>query len=1294
MSAVMALSAASIPPRSVTRFDSDSKQIRIDNCASFCISNDKTDFVGPLKSMNRKLKGLGGTLGNIQSGTIRWFIEDDMGRRHRVLIPNSLYVPESPSRLLSPQHWAQEANDVTPNPRGTWCATYRDSIVLQWHQRQFTRTLALDSRGSNVATFYTAPSYNKFQAFCAECDGTSGNEREERMTKTGQKKSKRPSETIVSFVASTVSDDEDEDSKPKSTENPSELEAANRTTERELRDNWPDGHTSPASFEFDQQAPTTAVVEVDTGDGENRNVKNDVLTEFTHVHQRLGHLPPAKIQRMAAAGFLPRRLAKCQVPACRSCLFGQATRRPWRHKPRKDAIPRKLRTATSPGQCVSVDQLESSTPGLIAQMKGWLTKKRYRVATIFVDHFSGLSYVHLQKTTNAAETLEAKRAFERFARRHDIRISQYQADNGRFAETVFLDHVRQSQQTITFCGVNAHFQNAVAERRIRVLQDRARTMLLHAKQRWPTAVEAYLWPYAIRLANEVHNATPDILRHDFKSPLELFTNSVVTPDLGHFRPFACPVYVLDNSMQQGKKIDKWEARSRMGLYLGTSMVHARSVALVLSLSTGHVSPQFHLKFDPHFDTVRSISLPHTAWQRACYFLSSSDSTPATRRARGRKDTTVEQGQQANAADEPSIPEDGMLYDDVLNYDNDIIETIEQDETSADVETTQGVNNAQDGIGLRRSGRRKPGSQLDREGMWVSMEAQLETTAPYHVAFEVCQEPIEEATNEDPIQAYAASADPDTMYYHEAMKAPDKENFKEAMRQEVNSHTENEVWELVPAASVPEGVKVLPSVWAMKRKRKIATREVYKWKARLNVDGSKQEHGINFWDTFSPVASWAAIRLVLIAALINGWQTRQVDFVLAYTQADVECELFMKLPKGFEMNEEGDYVLKLKKNLFGQKQAGRVWNHHLVDKLHSIGFQSSAIDECLFYKGKSVFVLYTDDSILAGPDPKELDEILEQMRTSGLKLTVEGDITDFLGVQIDRIEDGKFRLSQPHLIDDILKELRLEGSKVSTKSTPGASSQPLLRHPTSEPFDGHFDYRRVVGKMNYLEKCSRPDISSAVHQCARFVADPKVEHGKALKWIGRYLAASRDKGIIYSPNNNKGFEVYVDASFCNNWEPETAEWDADTARSRTGYVIMIADCPVTWASKLQAEVALSTTESEYITISTATREVLPMMELIDEMHKKGCLNKKMLPTFHCKVFEDNSGAIYLATGVKHPKMRPRTKHINIKYHHFRNKVMDGTLSIHQVPTQDMLADILTKNCTEAIIQHLRPLIMGW
>jgi hypothetical protein len=138
-----------------------------------------------------------------------------------------------------------------------------------------------------------------------------------------------------------------------------------------------------------------------------------------------------------------------------------------------------------------------------------------------------------------------------------------------------------------------------------------------------------------------------------------------------------------------------------------------------------------------------------------------------------------------------------------------------------------------------------------------------------------------------------------------------------------------------------------------------------------------------------------------------------------------------------------------------------------------------------------------------------------------------------------------------------------------------------------------------------------------------------------------MVGSKDKGMIYSPGN-QSFDVYVDASFTGDWDPENAEWDPDTARSRTGYVILYASCPVILASKLQTEIALSTIEAdEYMAISTATREVLPLMELIQEMQMHGCGLQATTPHLHCCVFEDNSGAVILANSVKNPKMRPQT-----------------------------------------------------
>jgi hypothetical protein len=245
-----------------------------------------------------------------------------------------------------------------------------------------------------------------------------------------------------------------------------------------------------------------------------------------------------------------------------------------------------------------------------------------------------------------------------------------------------------------------------------------------------------------------------------------------------------------------------------------------------------------------------------------------------------------------------------------------------------------------------------------------------------------------------------------------------------------------------------------------------------------------KHGIHYDQTYAPVASWNSIRTMLIMTAINGWKTKQIDYVLAYTQAPVERMLYMKIPKGFEVEDgnNDDYILEIRRNIYGQKQAGRVWNEYLAEILiKKVGFVQSKVDRCVFYRDKVMYVLYTDDSILAGPDEAEIDRVIEDIKQAGLNITIEGDLQDFLGINIDRKPDGSIHLTQPHLIDQILKDLRLDADDVHTKPTPAASSKLLSRHTDSPDFDGVFDYRSViVGKLNYLEKGSRSDITYITH----------------------------------------------------------------------------------------------------------------------------------------------------------------------------------------------------------------------
>jgi hypothetical protein len=178
--------------------------------------------------------------------------------------------------------------------------------------------------------------------------------------------------------------------------------------------------------------------------------------------------------------------------------------------------------ATKAGQCVCVDQLVSTQVGFIAQLKGTLTKKRYMAATIFVDHYSWLKYIHLMTKLTSEETMEANQAFEHFTKQHGVRILHYHCDNRQFADNAFKNSCSAKGQRLTFCGVDAHFQSNIAEKAIRDLRESAQKQLLHARQSWPTAIHLALWPYVLRRAVNLHNTLPVL--EDGTSRLERFSS--------------------------------------------------------------------------------------------------------------------------------------------------------------------------------------------------------------------------------------------------------------------------------------------------------------------------------------------------------------------------------------------------------------------------------------------------------------------------------------------------------------------------------------------------------------------------------------------------------------------------------------------------------------------------------------------------------------------------------------------------------------------------------------------------
>ena len=258
-----------------------------------------------------------------------------------------------------------------------------------------------------------------------------------------------------------------------------------------------------------------------------------------------------------------------------------------------------------------------------------------------------------------------------------------------------------------------------------------------------------------------------------------------------------------------------------------------------------------------------------------------------------------------------------------------------------------------------------------------------------------------------------------------------------------------------------------------------------------------------------------------------------------------------------------------------------------------------------------------------------------MRKSNCGIDDQGNLNDYLGVNVRMTNDGVL-LTQPHLIYQIIKDTVIS-TRTQDKLTPVPSTIILSNDPNGKAYDRNFDYRSVIGKLNFLEKSTRPNITYAVHQCARFCSNSKKSHGDAVVHLVKYLRRTKTNGLLLKPNNDKGFEVYADANFSGSWIRSEAELDPTTTKSRTGFIIKYTDCILTWRSKLQTTIALSSTEAEYVSLSQAMREAIPIMGLLDELADKKIIPNEDKTKVQCKVFEDNLGAIELA---RLPKMRPR------------------------------------------------------
>ena len=330
-------------------------------------------------------------------------------------------------------------------------------------------------------------------------------------------------------------------------------------------------------------------------------------------HARFGHKGFSTLQRILRLfPFGSERFksaSQCVIPRCEVCEYSKAHRQPtYGHKQiiNPETSGSLKRGDLTPGSSISVDHFESRLRGRTLTSLGRSSSDSYVGGCIFVDHMSGYIHVEEQLGFSGSETIRAKQSFEKFALDHGIVVQNYLCDNGIFKGRQFVKHLHEHNQKVQYCGVNAHHKNGIAERNIRTVSECARALLLHAALHWKDGpVNSSYWPFAVRHACYIFNHCPYA---SGTCPADKFLGSTVPRHkLLELHCWGCPVYVLDPTLQQGRKLPKWQPRSRRGVFVGYSRVHSSDVPLILNPKTGHISPQYHVVFDDSFSTVISQS---------------------------------------------------------------------------------------------------------------------------------------------------------------------------------------------------------------------------------------------------------------------------------------------------------------------------------------------------------------------------------------------------------------------------------------------------------------------------------------------------------------------------------------------------------------------------------------------------------------------------------------------------------------------------------------------------------------
>lgn len=837
----------------------------------------------------------------------------------------------------------------------------------------------------------------------------------------------------------------------------------------------------------------------------------------------------------------------------------------------------------------------------------------------FIDDFSRKTFVYFLK--QKSEVFEKFKEWKALVENQtNKKLKVIRSDNGgEFVNLSFQNFMKQNGIRHETTVPHSPQQNGVAERANRSIMEKTRCMLREA------GLEKKYWAEAVNTAVYLKNRSPTIAVRGY-TPEEKWIKEKVT--ISHLRTFGCIAYA---HKQNRTKLDP---KAKPYIFVGycqetkgyrlinpddpAECIKARNVTFLEN--------KFIKNLVSHDDNQNDeVTSPHIG------DVNDDCHPPA-----------LTESSTQESSDDTNVNKRSRIFNQGAQQ---LLSPIVADDSESDGESFD-TNDAADETYV-------PDGSQEGETSCDTSEFEDSESFPGMSACLVSEE-------------HGNAAEPQTV--HEALSSPEADEWKKAMEDEYKSFITNKCWSLCDRVKSQKPVKCK---WVFKRK--MINGVTLKYKARLVAKGFTQKQGIDYNETFSPVVRYSSIRALLAVAAEYGMDIDHLDVKTAFLNGDLKETVYMEQPEAFNVKGEENKVYKLHKAIYGLKQASKAWyekiNNVLCEKLM---FNKCSSEPCVYHKMNNgslmIIALYVDDILLFSmPHSKNKYEIKEKLKNE-FEITDLGPARYILGMQICKHKD-MITLDQSDYIDRILQKYKMQDCKPC--ATPMETGVTLIKSTESQGYISKYDYRGLIGSLMYIAIGSRPDIAHAVSYLSQFNDNHSEIHWKSAKRILRYLKGTKSCCLTFQKG---GLEI---AAFADS------DWGRNELdrRSYTGFVFRLGKSIVSWESRKQKTVALSSTEAEYMSLTDTCKEALFLRKFMKEI-----LNK----TLRVVIYNDNQSAQKLC---KNSMFHARTKHIDIRHHFIRENVSNGTIDVQYLCTNDMVADLLTKPlCKEKHDKFLYQLLL--